>query len=461
MLYWMTSCRRTSYNFALERSVWWARELKRPLVVLEALRVDYPWASDRLHTFVMQGMRDNADALDGRPVTYYPYVEPTPGAGKGLLRALSRDACVVITDDFPAFFLPRMLEAAARQVSVMLEAVDSNGVLPLTATDRDYPTAYAFRRFVHAYLAEHGVPMPAKNPLARRALPSLGRVPPDVAKRWPRAKLDDLERVIRSLPIDHDVPAVALEGGSRAGRRRLRAFLRDGLAAYAEHRNDPDADATSGLSPYLHFGHIASHQVVDGIIRSGAWNPDDVEVGARGSRSGWGGRQGAGEFLDQIVTWRELGYNMCVHRADYDRYESLPDWARRTLAAHADDPRDPTYTLDEFANADTHDELWNAAQRQLRDTGVMHNYLRMLWGKKILEWTPSPRDALAVMIELNNRYALDGRNPNSYAGIFWILGRYDRAWGPERPVFGKVRYMSSANTRRKLDVADYLATFGS
>jgi deoxyribodipyrimidine photo-lyase len=165
-------------------------------------------------------------------------------------------------------------------------------------------------------------------------------------------------------------------------------------------------------------------------------------------------------FLDQLVTWREVGFNMAALRDDVERYESLPDWALRTLEEHEHDPREHVYDLDTFDRGDTHDELWNAAQRQLRESGRMHNYLRMLWGKKILEWSAGPREALDVMLELNNRYALDGRDPNSASGIFWILGRYDRAWGPERPVYGKIRYMSSDNTRRKLRLREYLTRWG-
>jgi deoxyribodipyrimidine photo-lyase len=166
-------------------------------------------------------------------------------------------------------------------------------------------------------------------------------------------------------------------------------------------------------------------------------------------------------FLDQLVTWRELGFHTCAHRADFGDYASLPEWATATLAKHERDPREHVYALEEFAAAATHDLLWNAAQRQLLREGVIHNYLRMLWGKKILEWTATPREALAVMIELNNRYAVDGRDPNSYAGIFWVLGRYDRPWGPERPVFGTVRYMSSENTARKHPVREYLRKYGA
>jgi deoxyribodipyrimidine photo-lyase len=169
--------------------------------------------------------------------------------------------------------------------------------------------------------------------------------------------------------------------------------------------------------------------------------------------------ESAEEFLDQLITWRELGFNFCFHREDYDQYESLPEWARKTLKKHSRDRRPFLYTMKEFDAAQTHDPLWNAAQRQLLVEGRIHNYLRMLWGKKILEWSRTPQEALAIMIELNNKYAHDGRDPNAYSGIFWVLGRYDRPWGPEREVFGTVRYMSSENTARKLRVKEYLKKY--
>ena len=164
-------------------------------------------------------------------------------------------------------------------------------------------------------------------------------------------------------------------------------------------------------------------------------------------------------FLDQLLTWREIGFNMCWRESEYDRFESLPAWAKNTLNEHSKDARQYVYSLAQFENADTHDELWNAAQRQLVREGRIHNYLRMLWGKKILQWTASPQDALHIMIELNNKYALDGRDPNSYSGIFWVLGRYDRAWGPERPIFGKIRYMTSESTRSKYHVKQYIQQY--
>ncbi|MCA9205290.1 MAG: deoxyribodipyrimidine photolyase, partial [Planctomycetales bacterium] len=242
--------------------------------------------------------------------------------------------------------------------------------------------------------------------------------------------------------------------------KMLQHFLKARLGRY-EERNDPAADSASGLSPYLHFGHISSHQIFAAVTSHDNWSPEKISDKATGSSEGWWGASPAVEsFLDELITWREVGYNFCSQRDDYDQYDSLPDWALETLDQHRGDRRQFTYSLDEFAQSATHDELWNAAQRQLVQDGRIHNYLRMLWGKKVLEWTAHPRDALEILIELNNRYALDGRNPNSYSGIFWCFGRYDRAWGPERPIFGKVRYMSSENTWRKINVKDYVRRYG-
>ncbi len=191
-------------------------------------------------------------------------------------------------------------------------------------------------------------------------------------------------------------------------------------------------------------------------------HPARIATTTSGKKDGWWNLAPSSEaFLDQIVTWRELGFHFAARRDDHDRYESLPAWARATLEEHASDAREHVYTLEEFERSQTHDALWNAAQRQLVREGRIHNYMRMLWGKKILEWTRHPREALDVLIELNNRWALDGRDPNSYSGIFWTLGRFDRPWGPVRKVFGTIRFMSSANTAKKMDVEPYLRRWGA
>ena len=240
----------------------------------------------------------------------------------------------------------------------------------------------------------------------------------------------------------------------------LKLFLNEHLESYAHFRNEPEKEVTSRLSPYLHFGHISSHQVFHEIAHKEQWSPQRLIAEGRGQRRGWWGMgESAESFIDQLVTWRELGFNACYWCEDYDRYESLPPWAIQTLDEHEADEREYLYSLEQLEKAKTHDLLWNASQMQLVQEGHIHNYLRMLWGKKILEWSRSPRQALENMIELNNKYALDGRDPNSYSGILWVLGKYDRAWGPERKIFGKVRYMSSQNTARKVRVKDYIKRY--
>jgi deoxyribodipyrimidine photo-lyase len=463
VLYWMTAYRRARWNFSLDRAVEWCRELGKPLAVFEPLRCDYPWASERLHRFVIQGIADNARCFAESGALYFPYVEPAKGAAKGLLEALAERASVIVTDDFPCFFIPRMMEAAARKGAVRLEAVDSNGLLPLRAAPQPFATAFAFRRFLQKELPKHLDEIPALNALARAAIPRLKSLPARILRRWPAANpllLSGASDPLAKLPIDHNVRAALAVGGSHAAERRWRGFLKRGLARYPKDRNEPERDGSSGLSPYLHFGQISAHQIFSDLRRAEKWSEAKLALRATGSRTGWWRMSEAAEaFLDEFVTWRELGFNFCAHRSGADRYELLPAWARATLEKHSGDRRKWRYSIEDFAAAQTHDALWNAAQTQLVREGRLNNYLRMLWGKKILEWSKSPREGLRIMIELNNKYALDGRDPNSYSGIFWCLGRYDRPWGPEREIFGTVRYMSSENTARKHRVRKYIKKY--
>ena len=471
VVYWMTSFRRPKWNFALQRAIDWAAHLQKPLIVLEAVRCDYQWASDRFHAFIIQGMKDNATSFQESPIRYFPYVEPKPGAGRGLVRRLITDACLIVSDEFPCFFLPRMHRAVALRSPVRMELVDSNGLLPLRATERVFTVAHSFRRFLQKELPDHLPDCPQEDPLAEdkaKGLPA-ARMPTGLAEMWPAAKPNEwladgtphgISAALSKLPIDHDVSVCDLTGGWVAAEERLDQFLTERLRGYGELRNHPDEDAASGSSPYLHFGHLSAHQVFRRLMKQENWSPTQLAAKPNGKRNGWWNASEPCEaFLDELITWREIGYNMCHLRDDFDQFESLPDWVQKTLADHAGDDRPQIYSLEQFERAQTHDELWNAAQHQLVDEGRIHNYLRMLWGKKILHWSESPREALRIMIHLNNKYALDGRNPNSYSGIFWVLGRYDRAWGPEREIFGKVRYMTSDSTRRKVHLSKYLKRF--
>ena len=457
VLYWMIAQRRPFWNQALEHAVAQAQRLAKPLLIFEPLRLGYQWASDRLHQVVIEGMRDNAAAFAGSAATYVPWVELTPESGKGLLESLARRACLVITDEFPCFFLPRMVAAAAQRVDVRLQTVDANGLLPLRATDKARDRAFDFRRMLQKELRPHLGQFPVADPLKNVRLPRLGSLPPELI---PADLTHLLAGGIAQLPIDHTVKPAIMRGGWRAAEATLDDFLANKLARYAEERSDVESAAASGLSPYLHFGHVSAHQVVAALWSKESWSPERLGTSTSGSKEGWWGMSvNAESFIDELITWRELGYHFCFHRPDFARYESLPAWARASLDAQEKAPRKHLYSLAEFTAATTHDPLWNAAQMQLVSEGRMHNYLRMLWAKKILEWSASPREALATLIELNNRFAVDGRNPNSYSGIMWSLGRFDRPWAPQRPIFGCIRYMSSDNTARKMRVKGYIARY--
>ena len=461
VLYWMIAARRASFNFALDHALALAKTLGKPLVVLEALRVDHPHANDRLHAFVLEGMADNQAQFEASPVHYHPYVEPSSGAGAGLLSALSSRACAVVTDEFPSYFLPRMVEAAGKKLAVRLEAVDSCGLYPLAATDRTFVSAFSFRAHLQKELLPHLAAFPKERPLARLDLPRAANLT-RLLSRWPKASPATLSAhpaALATLPVDHSVPPTAFRGGSRAARARLESFVTQKLARYLGDRNEPELDGTSTLSPYLHFGHLSAHEVFSRIASAEGWSPGLLDGPRGGKREGyWHLSAPAEAFLDQVITWRELAYQAARHGKVHD-YPALPAWARASLEKHLKDPRPHRYTREELEAGRTHDALWNAAQMQLVRDGWFHGYLRMLWGKRILEWSDSPAQALTTMEALMDKHSLDGRNPASGMGYAWVLGRFDRPWGPERKIFGAVRYMSSENTARKFSVDRYVQKY--
>ncbi|MEO5762164.1 MAG: deoxyribodipyrimidine photolyase [Vicinamibacteria bacterium] len=456
VLYWMQMQRRFTHNHSLDYAIKCANELGKPLVVYEGLRLDYPWSSARLHRFILEGMRDNAATAAKLGFTYWPYVETPAQPARGLLAQIVARAALVVTDDFPCFIIPAQSGALASKVECAVIAVDSNSVVPLRLLgDAPYAAAH-LRPRIHKGFAEAFEHRSAVKPKAPKA--DASKIDPGFSL----APLDDITGLIRRLPIDQSVVAVeAKPGGASAARAQLKAFLRKGLPIYAEDRSDPmppSAHHGSGLSPYLHFGHIGIEEVVASVLDSGD-APAALHFENKGKREGFfGGDPNINSFLDEAMTWRDVGYVWHLHRREDTKslQTALPKWAMATLHLHAGDHRGFTYTLDEWESGATHDPLWNAAQKELVATGSIHNYLRMLWGKKVIEWSRSPEDAYETLVHLNNKYALDGRNPNSYTGILWCFGLFDRPWAPERKVLGQIRYMSSANTAKKFKLGPYL-----
>ena len=468
VLYWMQINRRLHDNYALEYAVAWANKLKRPLIILEGLACDYPWATARTSTFMLEGMAEHSHRLEhDNEVTYIPCIEQHAGRYSELVRILCQRAAMLISDEYPVFIMRERNEQLEKELSIPFHTVDSSGIIPMALSEKAPYSAYIFRRMMQKHFLTCWLHPPDKNPLQTLQGHGSPDLPPNVretqADGYRHLKSDaTIGSLVRSLrEPDHTIGPVAVKGTREAGLARLGDFISNDLMHYNDTRNDPDKEGTSRLSPWLHAGKISAFEVVNAAF---GMQPDDWDVTAitpaGGKRDGFfGGAPSVVSFLDEVITWRETGFHFAWHTSGYDQFDSLPGWARETLSDHADDRRDHIYTMDELAASQTHDPVWNAAQTQLREEGRIHNYLRMLWGKKVLEWTPDPQTALEYLIDLNNTYAIDGRDPNSYSGIFWIFGRFDRAWGPERPIFGKVRYMSSDSARKKINMENYLKRY--
>ncbi len=487
VLYWPQMFRRLHSNHAFDHAVRLAIEWKKPLVVYEALKLNYPWANARHHTFILQGMRDNAAAAKKLGVSYWPFVETPDNSGRGLVRTLAADACALVTDDYPAYIVPAHNHAIAAKCDVPVVVVDGNSLVPLAKLGLAVSAAAHLRPRIHKQFAEAW----RNRAIAEPELPNL--VKANLAAPFtPWDTTQDISAFVGSLPLDQSVTPIAdREGGTVAGRAALREFVTHKLNRYGEGRSQPDSperSAASGLSPHLHYGHISIQEVVEAVLGND-WTPAELNTSASGKREDFFTRVASvNSFLDEAITWRDVGYQWHFAKAaslrpnanslnvswqtgeqphfNFETFDFSPggertlevvllDWTKATLRNHEADAREHLYRLDEFEAAETHDPLWNAAQQELVATGSMHNYLRMLWGKKVLEWSKTPAEAYAVLEYLNNKYALDGRDPNSYTGILWCFGLFDRPWAPERKIFGTVRYMSSDNTAKKFKLGGY------
>ena len=464
VLYWMQINRRFHYNFALEYAVAWANKLNKPLLILEAFSCDYSWATDRSHTFMMQGMKEHLEYANDQHLNYVSFVEENPGQYDQLLKNLASNASVLVSDEYPVFIMRKRNEQYPNELEIPYITVDSNGLIPLGLTDKDPYSAYFFRKIMQKNFIEAYTNPPKQNPLEELENKEKVQLPESIFDNLPDAKeaLSNIPEFISGLNIDHTVHPIDIHGGRFAATGMLGSFIKNALLEYDDKRNDPDEKKTSQLSPWLHFGKISEFEIVKAVLehQPKGWDLDKITFNNGSTGGFFNGDPNIDSFLDEVITWREVGFHFAHHREDYDKLESLPDWVQKTMDKHRDDPREWIYSYDELKNSQTHDEIWNAAQTQLREEGIIHNYLRMLWGKKVIEWTPDYRTALQYLIELNNTYAIDGRDPNSYSGIFWCFGRFDRAW-QERPIFGKLRYMTSESTRKKVKLKQYLQRFGN
>jgi deoxyribodipyrimidine photo-lyase len=397
--------RRVASNHALLFAVSTANRLGVPLLVFESIDQAVP---RRYRTFALEGAAETAASLDKLGIGYLFHDGP---AGPKL-HDLMRRAAAFVTDDFPETVASRFGLGMPADPGIESYAVDSSCIVPAAIIGERVYAAYSLR------------------PRIRKLLPQFLCAAPVLkapAHRFP-------ERASRiSVP-----PASGFRGGRAEAEKRLREFLKHRLSRYAAEKNEPSAHATSDLSPYLHFGYISSLEVALAVKEYAA---DHHLI--------------ADEFLEELIVRRELAFNFARYSSKVDSLSELPEWARANLRKHRKDRRDPVYTAEQFEAAATYDDLWNATQKELLARGKIHGYYRMYWGKKILEWSPTPEEALATMIRLHEQYALDGRDPNTYANILWCFGLHDRPW-PERPVYGKIRSMARSGMDRKTDVRSYI-----
>lgn len=427
VLYWMQQAQRAEANDALEYAVHLANELAAPLVVGFGLMDDYPEANLRHYVFLLQGLRDVADALAKRGIAFVlQHGEPAEVALK-----LAHHARVLVCDRGYLRHQKAWRRTVAQKAPCQVVQVETEVVVPVeSASDKGEYAARTLRPRIHRHL-DRFLELPGATRVRHRA---------DHLELPHSLDLTDPEKLAHRLKLDHSVGSVShhFTGGTLAAKATFRAFLQRRLTAYAEHRNQPQTDDFSHMSKYLHFGQISTVWLAVEAEKHRAHARDDVAT-----------------FIEELIVRRQLSMNFVHFRENYDRYEVLPEWARRTLAHHRRDHRPHLYTARQLEAAETHDPYWNASMREMLHTGYMHNYLRMYWGKKILEWSKDPESAFETALALNNRYFLDGRDANSFANIAWLFGQHDRPWG-ERPIFGQVRYMNAAGLERKCDIRAYV-----
>jgi len=426
VIYWMQRSQRGDDNPALNLAVDLANNLRKPLLTVFGLTADYPGAQRRHYRFLVEGLPDTRDKLAAKGIPLIVRI----GRPDDVVAKLAQEsaACLVVGDENPLRVAQEWRDTLSKCLTVPFVLVDSDVVVPTSLFPKEEYAARTIRPKIHKVWDQHLISIP--NPRAKVRWSEKDAIPEGLPI--------DPDFLIRTLGVGGAGEVKDYRGGSVEAERRLRRFISERLPGYAIERNQPTPYRTSELSAHLHFGQISPVTMALAAMESAA-PADDVE-----------------SFLEELIVRREIAVNFVTHNLYYDQYEGCPRWARETLAKHAKDPRPFLYSHSQFEAAETHDPIWNAAQKEMVLTGRMHNYLRMYWAKKILEWSPDAETAFQVAIELNDRYEMDGRDPNGYTGVAWAIGgKHDRPW-PERAIYGTVRSMSYDGIRRKLDTELYL-----
>ncbi len=419
VLYWMQQAQRTRCNHALEWAIEAAAACGLPLRVAFALTDDFPEANARHYAFMLEGLREVAEALRERGIAFAVHRGDPPD----VIAELAGRAALLVGDVGYLRLQRQWREEVATRIRCPFTAVETDVVVPVSlASDKEEYAARTIRPKINRLRERFMVPV---QPRPTATLPVLTEDDTGIPA------LDDL-RLDRSVG-----PSPTFRGGQDAAASALARFIRDKLSTYHSARNDPANGICSDMSPYLHFGQIS---------------PLDIALQVRASAAP---AEAVEAYLEELIVRRELSMNFVHYQPAYDTYDALPGWARKTLDRHRRDPREVCYSREQLENAATHDRYWNAAQKEMVATGKMHNYMRMYWGKKVIEWSPSPEVAFETLLYLNNKYELDGRDANGFTGVAWCFGKHDRPW-TERPIFGTVRYMVASGLERKFDIEAYV-----
>ncbi len=421
VLYWMQASQRTEFNHALEHGIATANMLDKPLIVYFGITDDFPDANERHYHFMLEGLREVRESLRSKGILLVVrYESPEIGILK-----LSEESSLVVIDRGYLKIQKRWRDYVAQRSSCPVIQVESDAVVPVeVASPKEEYSAATFRPKIKRKLSDYLVNMTEQS-LQKSSL----------QLEFESLDIESTTEVIAHLNIDRSVKQVTYyRGGTSQAKKHLEEFLGSKLDQYPKMRNDPNADCLSQMSPYLHFGQISPLYIALKVLEAHSAAGD--------------------EYLEELIVRRELSLNFAYYNQNYDNMNCIPTWAKNTLTKHEKDIRTYLYTREDLETGRTHDPYWNAAQKEMVSTGKMHGYMRMYWGKKILEWSRSPQEAFTTALYLNNKYELDGRDPNGFAGVAWCFGKHDRPWA-ERNVFGNIRYMSADGLRHKFDAENY------